>query len=293
MKKIEKSAGSEVGLRGDNVLKRIFSPYANESASVHVRPMPRARMSETALGRRSLITAGVGTPTVVFEAGLGKGKDDWQAVFNGVAAKTHAVAYDRAGIGKSEYSEAQRDGQQIVQELRAMLAAEDIPPPYVLVGHSLGGTIVKLFARSYPDEVAGVVLVDARHADLARACRQVGVLRVLYDPPPVLFLMARTAVRRELQAAPTTMRQARRAGPFPSVPLIVLTHRKASTHWPRALGEVWVAGQRNMVSMSSLGRIKVCDESGHNVHRDRPEVVVQAVLNVVNAARYLKRKRGV
>lgn len=245
------------------------------------------------MGRRSVVIAGTGAPTVVFEAGLGKGKEDWKEVFDSVAGHTRAIAYDRAGYGDSEPSTQPRDGRQIVQELRALLAAENLPPPYVLVGHSLGGTIVKLFARSFPHEVAGVVLVDARHADLERQCRQVGVFRFLYEPPRLLFLLSRTAARNEMKAAPVTMRQARHAGPFPAVPLIVVTHRKASTHWPRALGKVWVAGQHHMVKMSSLGRIKVCTNSGHNVHRDRPDVVVQAVLNVVNAVRYLQVKRSV
>lgn len=173
-----------------------------------------------------------------------------------------------------------------------MLAVENLPPPYVLVGHSLGGTIVKLFARTYPDEVAGVVLVDARHADLARQCRQVGVFRFLYEPPRLMFLLSRKAARHEVKAVSVTMRQTRQAGHFPSVPLIVVTHRKASTHWPRELGKVWVAGQHHMVKMSSLGRIQICANSGHNVHRDRPDVVAQAIHNVVNAVRYLQEKRS-
>ena len=281
-----------MGLRADGFLQRIFSSHSEDLQSPAPVALPASHLSQTAMGRRSVVIAGEGTPTVVFEAGLGKGKDDWKAVFNSVAAQTRAIAYDRAGYGASEPSNESRDGRQIVQELRALLAAENLPPPYVLVGHSLGGTIVKLFARTYPDEVAGVVLVDARHADLARQCRQVGVLRFLYEPPRLMFLLSRKATRKEVKAAPVTMRQARQAGPFPTVPLIVVTHQKASTHWPRALGKVWVAGQHHMVKMSALGRIKVCADSGHNVHRDQPDVVVQAVISVVNAVRYLQSKRS-
>ena len=286
------------GLRSDNVLQRILSPHAAEPHPQRQRNngvLPGAqhhtRLIRTPLGTRALISAGVGKPTVVFESGLGHGKDAWGGVFEAVGAETHAVAYDRAGYGQSERSNRPRHGYQIVQELRAMLLAENIPPPYVLVGHSLGGTIVKLFARTYPNEVAGVVLVDARHSDFASRCRKNGVPRVMYEPPLALFLLARPVIRNELAASAITTRQARRAGPFPKVPLIVLTQRRAETHWPARLGSTWVAAQRNMVKMSVLGRMEICDGSGHNVHKDRPDVVVQAVLNVVNAVRYLQNKR--
>lgn len=253
--------------------------------------MPQAKVSHTPLGSRSYVRAGVGSPTVLFESGLGNGKEAWAQVFNDISAHTQAVAYDRAGYGQSEPSTRPRDGYQIVRELRAMLAAENIPPPYVLVGHSLGGMIVKLFARTYPEEVVGVVLVDARHSEFAMRCQQLGVHRLLHSPPSVLFMLSRNAMQGELKAAHVTSRQARRAGPFPSVPLIVLTQRAAASKWPGGLGKVWGAAQRNMVKLSALGRFKVAEGSGHNVHQDRPDMVVRAVLNVVKAARYIQSKR--
>ena len=99
--------------------------------------------------------------------------------------------------------------------------------------------------------------------------------------------MFSAVTRAELEAAPLTLKQVRRAGPFPPVPLIILTQSNAAAKWPGKLGKVWAASQRNMVKMSKLGRIKVLGDSGHNVHTDRPEVVVKAVLSVVRAARYV------
>ena len=252
--------------------------------------LPHASFSRTPMGIRSVVTAGRGTPTVVFEAGLGHGKRTWGPVFGAISAVTRAVAYDRAGYGQSERSSISRDGLQIVLELRALLKTERIPPPYVLVGHSLGGTYMKLFARMFPGEVVGMVLVDARHAEFTQRCRQLGVPRLLYDPPEALLAMMSPIARAELAAAPLTLKQTRRAGPFPSVPLIVLTQRNAASKWPRGLGKVWEASQRSMAKMSKLGRLKVCDDAGHNVHMDRPDVVAQAVLNVVRAARYMASK---
>ena len=252
--------------------------------------LPRGHTSHTKHGKRSLVVAGSGSPTVIFEAGLGKGKEVWGSVFNEVAQHTRAVAYDRAGYGDSEAPKSAREPMQLVRELRAMLAEEGIAPPYVLVGHSLGGTIMKLFARAYPHEIAGVVLVDARHSDFARRCKQVGMPRFLYEPPAALFLLARAAIRGELAASTITTGQARKVGPFPSVPLVVLTQNKSVARWPKSLGRLWVASQRNMVRMSKISRMEVCDDASHNVPKDRPDAVAKAVLNVVKAARYLQEK---
>lgn len=253
--------------------------------------LPHARFSSTAFGIRSLVVAGTGSPTVVFESGLGQGKRTWAPVFNAVAELTRAVAYDRAGYGQSERSAASRDGLQIVLELRDMLRTENLAPPYVLVGHSLGGTMVKLFAKTFPDEVCGVVLVDARHEEFTQRCRQYGVNRLLYDPPPALLSVLPPVPRAELQAAPLTLKQARRAGTFPDVPLIVLTQSNVTSRWPQTLGKVWEAGQRKMARMSVLGRIKVVGNAGHNLHMDRPDVVVRAVVGVVRAARLIRARR--
>jgi pimeloyl-ACP methyl ester carboxylesterase len=252
--------------------------------------LPAHLMSYTPYGARAFISAGTGGPTVLFEAGLGQGKNAWGRIFNEISGVTHAVAYDRAGYGQSERSHQPRDGLQILRELRAFLQTEDIRPPYILVGHSLGGTIVKLFARTYPQEVAGVVLVDARHAEFAKRCKQLGLHRMWYDPPAVLFAMASNAIRAELASAARTARQARRAGEFPSVPLIVLSQDRAVSRWPERLGKVWDASQRNMAKMSRLGRMKVVEDSGHNIHQDQPEMVTTAILSVIAAARYAQAK---
>jgi len=246
-----------------------------------VQSLPPTRLSQTPFGVRSYVMAGTGPATVVFESGLGQGKEVWAPVFNAVRAVARVVAYDRAGYGQSDASDQARDGMQIVHELRAMLQAENLPAPYILVGHSLGGTVVKLFAQMYPDEVAGVVLVDARHADFVQRCRDMGLLRLLYEPPLGLFLLGSSAMRSELTAAPQTMKQTRTAGFFPNIPLRVLTHRKKAFHWARGVARAWADSQSSLAGLSAKGLIKVCDRSGHHVHRDRPDLVARAVLAVV------------
>lgn len=109
------------------------------------------------------VQAGQGTPVVVFENGLGARLDWWAKVWPDTVAETRALAYHRAGYGRSDASPQPREGAQVVQELRALLRARQLPPPYVLVGHSLGGLYMQLFARQHPQEVAALVLVDSTH----------------------------------------------------------------------------------------------------------------------------------
>ena len=104
--------------------------------------------------------AGSGEPVVVFEAGLGEDTSTWQSVLPQVAQFTRTFAYDRAGLGKSDSSTDPKSVEQMVKEMHSVLHAAHVQQPYVLVGHSLGGAVVELFAYTYPNEVAGLVLVD-------------------------------------------------------------------------------------------------------------------------------------
>src|SRR6478609_6304811 len=108
--------------------------------------------------------------TVIFESGLGEDWTHWDRVASQVARHTRVFAYSRPGYGASSPATTPRDPKTIVEELRALLAAQGYAPPYVLVGHSNGGAYMELFAKSHPDEVRGAVLVDPRHRDFLTTC---------------------------------------------------------------------------------------------------------------------------
>lgn len=103
------------------------------------------------------------SPTVVFESGLGGHLEWWSKIAPEISKSKSVFLYNRPGIGRSEKVTNSRDAEQIVKELRANLKSLNIEPPYVLVGHSLGGLYLQLFARKHPDEVVGLVLVDSTH----------------------------------------------------------------------------------------------------------------------------------
>ncbi len=119
-----------------------------------------------ATGRQLALTRrGMNAPAVVFETGLEAESDDWDAVQRGVETFTSTCRYDRANRGHSDPTPQPRAARDFVIDLHTLLVTAAIPRPYVLVGHSLGGLIVRLYAHQYPQDVAGLVLVDPMHED--------------------------------------------------------------------------------------------------------------------------------
>jgi pimeloyl-ACP methyl ester carboxylesterase len=128
---------------------------------------PRERWLDVAVDghRVHVLIVGNSGPTVVLESGLPGGLG-WEPVRNAVGQFATVVTYDRAGIGKSQPGPQPRDARRIAMELRQMLRNAGLSPPYILVGQSMGGPYIRVFAASYPEEVSGLVLVDPTHAEL-------------------------------------------------------------------------------------------------------------------------------
>jgi pimeloyl-ACP methyl ester carboxylesterase len=122
---------------------------------------PPGRLVDIGGRRLHFTNAGYGEPTVVLEAGIAASSLSWSRVFPEVARFAQVCSYDRAGLAWSDTGPNPRDAETSVHELRELLQRAGLPPPYVLVGHSFGGCVVRLFAVRYPGEVAGLVFVDA------------------------------------------------------------------------------------------------------------------------------------
>jgi pimeloyl-ACP methyl ester carboxylesterase len=104
-------------------------------------------------------------PTVILEAGMASFSSNWGWVLSEVARTTRVMAYDRAGLGWSDYGTSPRDAATSAKQLHTLLQKAGIPAPYVLAGHSYGGLVMRVFADLYPDEVVGIALVDSSHPD--------------------------------------------------------------------------------------------------------------------------------
>jgi pimeloyl-ACP methyl ester carboxylesterase len=150
------------------VLAALLAGYAYQriAGAIDARRFPPPGRLIAVNGHRlHLLCLGLGSPAVVFDSPLGASHLVWSLVQHEVATFTEACAYDRAGYGWSESGPLPRTSGHAVEELHALLRHSGVKPPYILVGNSIGGLNVRLFAFRYPGEVAGLVLVDPAHEE--------------------------------------------------------------------------------------------------------------------------------
>ncbi|RZT09103.1 Alpha/beta hydrolase family protein [Duganella sp. CF402] len=220
--------------------------------------------------------------TVVFENGSRATVDKWDKVIDGIAPKANVFAYNRPGYGKSEDTAAPRDGLTIVEELRRNLKAEGLAPPYILVGHSLGGLYVQLFAKRHPEEVAGIVLVDALYPRVIKK----------QDDFPLLtragaWLFFSSTVRKEIGSIYETGEQVLAQGDIDSKPMIRLVNQpKGATAVPVDFGVVNSDPQTIAFVRALYPQAKtVVVDSDHQMQTASPEVIIQAINDVIAAQR--------
>ena len=256
---------------------------------------------------------GRGTPTVIFDSGLGGTALDWSLVQPQVARFTRACAYDRAGYGWSTRSPSARSSATIVAELHKLLGFGSVPGPYVLVGHSFGGFNMRLFAAAHPQRVAGLVLVDSSHedqfrrfedADLGLPAPRGGQQFVIdnhYEIPDglpgELQGLARAfasspdsiaALYGELRNFRISALQVSSADTPPDVPLVVITRGpQAGTSSPQARlrAGVWMEMQEDLARRSRRGQLVIARTGEHHIQLHEPAVVVEAIRSVVASSR--------
>jgi pimeloyl-ACP methyl ester carboxylesterase len=180
-----------------------------ESSPVVAGPKFAGRVD---IGGRDLFLhcTGEGSPTVILEAGFGDTSDIWDKVQPGVARTTRVCSYDRAGMGQSDPPPTDvRTFGEVVADLHALLTAAGVPAPYVLVGNSIGGLFVRLYAGTYPEETAGLVLVDG----VPPGSYELGLIPKSSPQDPERYDLK----AGEAQAA---------AAPVPLVPVVVLVRTR-------------------------------------------------------------------
>jgi pimeloyl-ACP methyl ester carboxylesterase len=255
---------------------------------------------------------GRGRPTVILEAGLRNRADIWsvqdeegtkrQTVFPGVARFTRVCAYDRPGttLGTDKFSRSDpvsmpRTAKDAVADLHALLRAAKIPGPYVLVGHSTGGLIVRLYASTYPNQVAGLVLVDAiserMRTALTPAQWELYTRRLLIQAPPELASYPDLETI-DFEASFDQMRRAAAARPLRPMPLVVLSKDHPfdlppdlPKEFANAVEQAWKAGQDQLAALLPNARHVVDTNSGHYIQVEQRQLVIQAIRQVVEAVR--------
>lgn len=280
---------------------------------------PTGRLFDVGGFKMHLDCTGQGSPAVILESGLGDTYVSWRKVQPEIAKFTRVCSYDRAGLGFSGSSSRPRTSQVIAQELHTLLGAAGVAPPYVLVGHSMGGFDVRLYASLYRNEVAGMVLVDSSHPDQESRfpaelknmegswLREAEFLEYTmpFGIPRLLDLCERDPVARtaecnfhsarenvaEMKAFSESAVQAGSTGSLGDLPLAVISHDpdRPSNDLPADLAkptnEAWEKMQEELAHLSSRGTQTVAKNSGHYIQIDRPDVVIDAVHTVVEEAR--------
>lgn len=243
--------------------------------------------------------AGQEKPVVVLEAGAGNDNTTWKDIFPAVAQFSRVIAYDRAGLGRSEGSPAPRTVLQLVNDLHLLLQASQLTGPYLLVGHSLGALVCRLYTQQYRHEVAGLVFIDGPHPDqgkrFATALTETGWQKHELVQP-ILKMASGVAPEHHPEELDfvQSLAEVDQTQTFGDLPLVVISSSKSSEKaWPdlpiqaaRALTQTWDAMQCELLNLSTRGSHLITTRSGHYIHCDEPELVVETIHQAVRAIRH-------
>ncbi len=258
---------------------------------------------------------GNGRPTVILVTGLGERADDWmittnnkQPVFQGVAAFTTVCAYDRPGTAKVtekgwelsrstsiSYEATVKDS---AEDLNALLAASGEPAPYVLVGHSLGGPIIRLYASEHPDKVAAFVFDDALSEYLIDGLdeEQVHLFAKLNDPD----FQGRPPNSEKTLFSEAVVPLMRAAKPPPQVPTIILTADQwvlpeliasgklpkwVNQHFSEALWKSQIEAQKKFAALFKGAKHVTKTNARHYIHHTQPQLIIDSIREVVDQVR--------
>jgi pimeloyl-ACP methyl ester carboxylesterase len=241
------------------------------------------------IGGRSLFVEcrGSGSPTVVLEAGFGGSSDHWTGVLPELGRTTRTCAYDRAGLGASDPIPGVHDAGDEIADLARLLDRGRIQPPYVLVGHSYGGLLARLFARAHPDRTAGVVLVDAVGRDWVR--RGLAAWPKSLHPELRRFWARPIDQGVDVRAGSVLGSGIRSLGDIPLVVITAAAEREQYAGVPPQLYRLgvrlWRMMQTELAELSPDRAHVVALRSDHFVQGHQPLVVIRAVQAVVRAAR--------
>jgi pimeloyl-ACP methyl ester carboxylesterase len=274
---------------------------------------PAGWMADIGSRKLHVTVEGQGSPTVILEAGMGGCSLDWSLVMPELAKKSSVIAYDRAGFGWSMGRIDLPTCNACVDDLRSLLRTLGAAPPYLLVGHSYGGMIMRLFASRFPEEVCGLVLVDATHESRylpnqttaqrqkelqnSRKLYRLGYLLAPLGIPrlmkrhigskrlpeqwlaPVRALGYRSGAYRaayaELLSTAESSLELKAAKPLrQDLPVIVLSAGNQN--------EEWLRDQRKLVHLTRNTKQVIVEDSWHSIPIHKPEAVINAIIRLLD-----------
>jgi CubicO group peptidase (beta-lactamase class C family)/pimeloyl-ACP methyl ester carboxylesterase len=303
-----------LNVRGEGTFKRESAAQAGSQSSAPVPASDEvAGLIEIGNGRKMYLECrGSGSPTVILESGYRNDAEIWSTplepgmstVFPQVAKFTRVCAYDRPGtfldadhLGRSTPVAMPRTARDLVSDLHVLLRAAHIPGPYVFAAHSFGGIFARLYASTYPNEVVGMVLIDALSEKVKSGLTpEQWKLYVNFG-----FTKATPGLEKykeietlDVNASLDQIQKAATAKPLRPIPLFVLTQgqpfdlspwQPLPTDFPGALDRAWHAAQNDLATLAPNAKHKVATKSSHYIQVQEPQLVIDAIEQVVEAVR--------
>ena len=260
------------------------------------------------------LEAGSGQPTVIFEAGLGDFSSAWHFVQAEISKLARTLSYDRAGRGQSQFASAGRNLDDCVTDLAAIIEITHTQPPFIIVGHSFGGFIARLFAHRFPNKVGGIVLIDSPQEDFFSAAKEAYKTLELparsFDEPlgvtlarfyKTLYLSPdypANELNEEGIDLAACKKQVRGAASLNDMPVTVISAARhdmyrqngaegAIADFDIQLEQLWARSQHELFNLSTQAVQVIAEESRHYVQDDQPEIVIRAVSDAI---RWVRRK---
>lgn len=253
-------------------------------------------------------------PTIILDSGAGGFSLEWSEIQNNMARYSRVCTYDRAGYGWSDMGDLPRTTKNIAHELHLLLEQAGLRPPYIIAGHSFGGFTAQYFSRYFSNEVIGIVLIDSSHEEqiyrlpenrrsqpryiIDQQRRNLMTKVMLHENFPKsnaaiayrLMNQQKSLLtwREELASYPISSRQLSSADELSitNIPLVVLTRGKRL--WPHndhgnAMENIWMELQKELKYLSHNSKQIIAEHSGHAIHLDEPELVIDALHDVLYA----------
>lgn len=249
-------------------------------------------------------------PTVILEAGNGLSSTSWQLVQSEIEKFANCVSYDRAGFGFSDYHTESCSNLHSIKDLHALLSTLNMPKPYILVGHSYGGMLVRLYANQYPDHIAGIILVDAFHEEqlkliplpskkiiaLSKIMMFSGLFRLFsnkfFQLPSALPFYMRKRIYAEIctfswlkimeeifDNVDHIVRQAKSLT-VTNIPTTVIA-AGLYTGRARKFKNEMIELQKDLVKKSNSANYLVAEKSAHDIPLSQPEIIIAAINNFI------------
>lgn len=244
--------------------------------------LPAAQTVALAGGAAQVVRAGQGLPPIVLQSGLGDDASPWSKVFDELAREREVVAIVRPGYGAAGATAAPRDPCTIAAEQRALLRQLRLKPPYLLVGHSLGGRYQWVYAALYPQEVAGLVLVEATHPEhWPRMQRDAPAMAATVSAMRLVF---GSTMKREFDDQDRCLTE--RIGPaqiaaLERIPTRVLARESYALAERGPFEAMHRQTQRDWLRLTGATQLQLVAGGGHYLQRDRPDAVVAAVKSLL------------